>query len=175
MKTLALILVLSLSSILAQAQKPEVNWMTWEEVLEAMKTDPRPVIVDVYTDWCGWCKRMDQSTYSDPAVVDYVNKSYYAIKFDAEQKEPITVGDSTYVFVPQGRRGYHQWAAVIMDGRMSYPTTVFYDDKLARLQPVGGYLDKKQFMTIVSYLGEGHYKTTPYEQYQASYSTIKSE
>ena len=153
------------------AQQTHINWMTWEEVLAAMPNDPRPVVVDVYTDWCGWCKRMDKTTYEDSGVVEYINKNYYAIKFNAEQRDPITIGDSTYTFVPNGRRGYHQWAAVILDGRMSYPTTVFYDNKLTRLQPVPGYMDKKKFMTIVSYLGEGHYKTTPWESYQQSYST----
>ncbi len=170
MRTLVFVLWITLTSSIGLAQQAHVNWMSWEEVLEAMAKEPRPVIVDVYTDWCGWCKRMDKATYEDPSVVKYLNENYYAIKFDAEQKDPITIGDSTYVFVPSGRRGYHQWARVILDGRMSYPTTVFYDNQLNRLQPVGGFLDKKQFMTITSYFGEAHYKTTPWEKYQASYT-----
>lgn len=87
--------------------------------------DKKKIVVDIYTDWCGWCKRMDASTFQDPKVIKAINKNFYAVKFNAEQKEDINFKSKVYQFVPQGNRGYHSLAAEITQGRLSYPTFVF--------------------------------------------------
>ncbi len=63
-----------------------VQWITWEEAMELSKTEPRKIVVDVYTDWCGWCKKMDKATFQDEEIVEYINENYYAIKFNAEMR-----------------------------------------------------------------------------------------
>ncbi|MBK7335110.1 MAG: DUF255 domain-containing protein [Saprospirales bacterium] len=64
----------------------DLKWHTWEEAVAANKKEPRKILVDVYTDWCGWCKRMDATTFQDQTVMDYLKKNFYAVKLDAEQK-----------------------------------------------------------------------------------------
>ncbi|RXR21302.1 thioredoxin family protein [Flavobacterium amnicola] len=82
MKKILLILFLFLGTFAVQAQ--DINWMSLEEALAKQKRVPKPIFMDVYTEWCGPCKMLDKNTFQDPAVVDYVNKNYYAVKFNAE-------------------------------------------------------------------------------------------
>src|SRR5687767_14240687 len=66
-----------------------VKWMGIEEALEKTKTQPKPIILDFYTDWCGWCKKMMQTTYANPGLAQYINTNFYAVKFNAESKDTI--------------------------------------------------------------------------------------
>ena len=154
-------------AVLAQTktEKKEINWITIEKADELRRTEPRKILIDVYTDWCGWCKKMDASTFSDPKVVEYINAHYYAVKLDAEQREPITLGGKTYEYVPNGRRGYHEIANELLQGKMSYPTTVFLDESMNMIQPVAGYLDVETIQPILEYLAENAYKETPWEEW----------
>src|SRR5688572_27861029 len=79
-----------------------VNWMTFEEAVEKSKTEKRKIFIDVYTDWCGWCKVMDKQTFAVPAVAKLLNEKYYAVKFNAEQREDVFFRGTTFRFVPYG-------------------------------------------------------------------------
>ena len=105
----------------------QVNWLSWEEMMKAQEKEARPVFIDVYTDWCGWCKVMDRETFAKAEVYEVLNRDFYPVKFDAEQREDIKVGSKTYSYVGQGRRGYHELAATLLNGQLSYPTVVFLD------------------------------------------------
>src|SRR5690242_17457474 len=85
-----------------------VNWMTFEQAIEKSKTEKRAIFIDVYTDWCGWCKVMDKSTFNDPEVAKLLNEKFYAVKFNAEQREDVTFQGTTFKFVASGQSGYHQ-------------------------------------------------------------------
>jgi len=148
----------------------KVNWVTWEEAVTLSKDVPRKFVVDVYTDWCGWCKKMDKTTFQDEAVVAYLNENYYPIKFNAEQKADIQIKEKVYKFVKSGRNGYHELAAEITFGKLSYPTVVFLDENLEVIQPIAGFKDAKMFEMIMTYFGEDHHKTTPWKQYSTSFS-----
>ncbi|MCF8276738.1 MAG: DUF255 domain-containing protein [Flavobacteriales bacterium] len=145
--------------------KEGINWISIEKADELRRTEPRKILIDVYTDWCGWCKKMDASTFSDPKVVAYINAHYYAVKLDAEQREPITIGGKTYEYVPNGRRGYHEIANELLQGKMSYPTTVFLDESMNMIQPVSGYLNVETIQPILEYLAENAYKRTPWDEW----------
>jgi len=149
-----------------------INWMTWEQMMEKSKTQPRKVIVDVYTDWCGWCKRMDATTFKDACLAKYINQNYYAVKFDAEQKQDIVFKDKTYHFVKNGMRGYHELAAEITHGQLSFPTVVFLDEKIEVIQSIPGYRDTKEMEIIATYFGRNEHLKTPWETYQKNYTPL---
>lgn len=147
-----------------------VNWMTFEEAVEAQKTEPRLVFIDVYTDWCGWCKKMDANTFNQEHVAKLLNEKFYAVKFNAEQKEDIKFKDYTFKFVPQGRRGYHQLAASLLNNQLSYPTTVFLDEEMNMIQPLKGYWPANDFYPILQFFGDKHYKSVSWEEFKKGYT-----
>ncbi|WP_396638452.1 thioredoxin family protein [Maribacter sp. R77961] len=166
-KNYVLLLVVILSTSFGVAQK--VNWLTWNEAAELAATDenPKKVFIDVYTDWCGWCKKMDKDTFQNPTVAAYMSENYYMVKLDGEGKEPIEFKGKTYNFVPSGRKGYHEFAATLMQGRLSYPTTIFLDEEMNMLSPVPGYQKPEPFLNIAKYFGENIYKDKDWKTYAA--------
>ena len=93
----------------AAASDNEIHWITNIDELQAkMQQHPKKVIVDIYTGWCGWCKRMDASTYKDPEIIKYVSENFYAVKFDAEMRQTIHFKEQDYSYVTDGMRGYNE-------------------------------------------------------------------
>lgn len=149
-----------------------IEWVTWEELQIKMQDEPRKVVVDVYTEWCSWCKKMDAATFQQEHIANYLNENYYAVKFDAEYKEDIVFKEKTYQFVNSGRRGYHQLAAEITNGRLSFPTLVFLDEELNVIQPIPGYKDPMVFEQIVTYFANDMHKRKPWSAYQRDYQPM---
>jgi thioredoxin-related protein len=170
MKSTVWIILLAISMLGLKAQE-SVRWYTFEEAVELTNKEPRKIMVDVYTNWCGWCKVMDRNTFSHDVVASYLNEKYYAVKFNAEQKENVQVGGNTYKYVAQGSRGYHELAAALLNGKMAYPSVVFLDENVQIIEPVQGYIDAKKFDQILKFFGEDHYKTKSWETWQANYDS----
>lgn len=143
----------------------KVNWLSWEEAIEANKKSPKKIFIDVYTDWCGWCKKMDKSTFVDPAIVKELNENFYAVKFDAEQKESITFDGNEFKFINQGRRGVHQLAYSLLDGQMGYPAFVFLDESFSRIMISPGYKEPKQLTKELEFTKTEAYKKISWEEY----------
>ncbi len=155
----------SFTTVETNVQNAAVQWHTIEEVQQLMKKQPRKVFIDMYTDWCGWCKVMDKNTFTNAEVISHLNSNFYAVKFDAEGKNPVNFKDKAYNFVAQGGRGYHELAAFLMQGKLSYPTTVFLDENLDLISPVPGYMPPEKILPILEYIGDDHYKTTKFQDF----------
>ncbi len=169
MKKTIVIIALFVGIISTQAQ--EVKWLSFEEAIALNKTNPKPILVDLYTDWCGWCKRMDATTYKNNTIVDYINNNYYAVKMDGEGKKDIVYNGRTFKFVQNGKSKYHELAAAILKGRMSYPSTAFFDAKGQIIQVIPGYLQEKQFEKILAYFKDDAYKTTPWKEFDKNFKS----
>ena len=167
----SLSIIISFFLMNACISQEQINWVNWDQAQSLMKKQKRKVMVDIYTDWCGWCKRMDASTFQDPRIVKYLNKYYYAVKFNAEQKEEINFKSKMFKFIAIGRRGVHELAIEITNGQLSYPTFVFMDEDFNTIQPLPGYQDADTFEVISNYFGGNHYKTTPYQNFQDKFKT----
>ena len=153
----------------AEAAPKRINWMSVQEAYAATQKKPKKFVVDVYTDWCGWCKVMDRETFAKAAIVDYVNENYYAVKLNAEQTADITLGKETFKYVSTGGgRGINELAAVLLKNQMSFPTTVFLDEKFQMIQPIAGYLEPRTFHQIITYFGSDYYRKEPFDQFKTS-------
>jgi thioredoxin-related protein len=155
----------------APVEDGPVKWMSFEEALKKSKAEKRPIFIDVYTDWCGWCKVMDKSTFSDPTVAKLLNDKFYAVKFNGEQKEDVIFDGTTFKFVPSGRNGYHQLAAALLNNQLSYPTVVFLDEEFRMIQPLPGYRKAPEFHKIAQFIGDGYYKTVKWDDFQNQYKS----
>ncbi|MDH3650471.1 MAG: DUF255 domain-containing protein [Saprospiraceae bacterium] len=155
------ITVLSFSNPNDPVQEPPVEgiqWLTWEDAVKANGVNKKKLFVDVYTDWCGWCKVMDRKTFSDPAIVEYMNEHFYAVKLDAEQKEPIMWNDKEFKWVKSGRNGVHTLAYSLLDGKMSYPSFVFLTEDFERIRISKGFKEASAFIEELQFAGEEKYK-----------------
>ena len=149
----------------------EINWISFEEAVARTEVNPKMILIDLYTDWCGWCKKMDRDTYSRKEIVSYVNEKFYAVKFNAEGSQEVNFRGYTFKFVPSGRKGYHELAAALTQNKLSYPTTVFMNEEFQIIQPIPGYLDARSFDVISRYMGDGKYKNIGWEEFQESYQS----
>ncbi len=169
MRNIFLVAVFMLTAFTAKAQ--DVKWLSFEKALELNKENPKPILVDLYTDWCGWCKRMDASTYKNETIVKYINDNYYAVKMDGEGKKDITFKGKTFKYVQKGRSKYHELAAAIMNGKMSYPSTAFFNSEEQMIQVVPGYLAKERFEKILAYFSGETYKNTPWKDFEKGFKS----
>lgn len=149
----------------AFATETKIKWYSWEEALAESKDNPKKLFIDVYTDWCGWCKRMDKTTFQDPKIVEYMNENFYAVKFNAEQKEDIDYNGHTLKYRPNGRRGFHELAYSLLDGRLSYPSYVYLDEVQNRITVSPGYKTADALIKELQYVAEDHYKSTSFRDY----------
>jgi thioredoxin-related protein len=156
-------------------QEPkEIQWMSFEEAAKRSEKSPRKIVIDIYTSWCGWCKRLDATTYQDPEVIKYINKKFYAVKLDAEIKDTIRFKDKIFTYIPE--RKANELALSLLNGSMSYPSTVFLDEKFSMLAPVPGYHDAREMLELfLKYFGDEIYKTKKWEDYQKEYNSLPAQ
>jgi thioredoxin-related protein len=160
--------------LFSHAQSSEtIHWYTIEQAETLAKKDKRKIMIDVFTNWCGWCKHMDKTTFAQQYIAHYINENYYAVKLNAEQKESITFKNHTYKFVTQGNVGFNELAAELLNGQMSYPATIFLDENFNIIQTISGFLKSEQFEVIISYFGEDNYKKIPWTRYEKTYTPMK--
>lgn len=155
------------------ATKNEIEWISFEEAEKRMQKEPRKVWIDVYTDWCGWCKVLDKKTFSHPEVIKYMNTKYYAIKFNAERQDSISFGGKKWGFKPESNA--NELAVILMNGKMSYPTSIIMTENFQNPSPIQGYINVQQIEGVLKYLGEDTYKTTKYEDYNKSFAPTWKE
>ena len=170
MHKLWLIIVFVGFSLVSSYGQSKVNWMSWEEAIEKNRDEKRKIMVDVYTTWCSWCKKMENSTFQVDFIADYINDNFYAVKFNAEFKEDILYKGNTYKHVGGfGRRTYHELAAELMNGRLSYPTIVFLDENSDVIQPIPGFQDARTFEMIAVYFAENYYQSIPWQKFTRTF------
>lgn len=144
-----------------------VNWLSFKEAQEKNKTAPKPFLIDVYTDWCGWCKVMMKSTYSNPNIAGYINNYFYPIKFNAETKDTIEYDGqkyfSTNINYPKAP---HQLAIKFLGNNLAYPSTIFVSPDLKVSFLSQGYLKEQDIEPFLVFMVENVYKTTPFNTFQ---------
>jgi thioredoxin-related protein len=132
-------------------------------------------MIDVYTTWCGPCKMMSNQTFNNPQIAKYINDNFYAVKFDAETKDSVKF--DKYVFVSSDNsnpKAPHQFAASILDNQLSYPSIVFLNNQIQRLDILKGFMPPKNFEPILNYYGSGDYQKIKWEEYEKTFvSSLK--
>lgn len=128
----------------------EIQWLDFETAIDKNKENKKFIFIDVYTNWCGWCKKMDYSTFQDSAVVSYINTHFYAVKMDAESKDPIPYKDHLYEYKQyNSKSGYNTLAVSLLDSQMSFPSYVVLNKNEVKKGKIIGYKDASSLLGLL--------------------------
>lgn len=165
----ALVLMLSTS---CKAQEIEKQTVKWTPITEAAKTNieenEQLFFVDFSTAWCGWCKKMDRETFSDPVVAAILNQYYIPIHFNAEGDDVFDWQGTTYGpgKVVNGRPGTHAFTRATLGSRIGYPSFAIFSPDMRLIQMFEGYRTAGEFSMILWYICSMDYTRYTWEQYQ---------
>ena len=123
-----------------------LEWTTFDHLAQNPPSDNKKYLIDVYTEWCGWCKVMDRKTFTDASIQNYLRENFHIVKFDAEQREPVSFKGQEFVWINGGKRGINRLALELLGNRMSYPTLVYLDENLNKITVSPGYKTPEQLI-----------------------------
>jgi thioredoxin-related protein len=150
--------------------KTEFKWYTFEQAYALNKKNPKKIFIDIFTDWCGWCVKMDNTTFKDSIIRDYMARNFYPVKLNAERKDTVRYNGNTYVNPsPNKPRSTHQLAVSLLQGQMSYPSYVILNEKFGTLNMIKGYKVAKELEVILHYFGENAFDKITYEKFAADF------
>lgn len=175
MKQLLLVLLLAVSvnpTSFGKSPGPGgdgIHWITSiDELQMKMAEEPKKVLIDMYTSWCGWCKKMDADTYTNPSLIKYVNNNFYAVRFDAETQDTIHFQGKDFFFAPQYRA--NGFAVELVKGQqLSYPQTIFMLENFQNPVPVPGYRTVKEMESFLTYFGDNMFRRQSWDQYSKNF------
>ncbi len=147
--------------------RQQIRWLSISEVQEKIKSKPKKVLIDIYTDWCIPCKMMSKRTFTNPDVIEVINREFYAVKFNAESQEDVTFLKKKY----SNKSKTHDFAIELgsTTSGLAFPTIVYFNESFKRIQAVQGYYDSQEFIKVLRYFGEDFYKKMNYDDYYKSY------
>ncbi|WP_242131471.1 thioredoxin family protein [Aestuariivivens marinum] len=158
----------------------EINWVTLDEALALQKKTPKKIMMDVYTNWCGPCKMLDKNTFQNKDVADYVNKHYYAVKFNGEGNEVVTFDNKTFenpnynAANANRRNAAHQLTSYLQVS--AYPTIVFIDEAGKVIAPIRGYKVPTELELYLKMFKQDDHKTIDtQEKFNDYYRAFKPE
>jgi len=134
----------------------ELKWLDFDSAKPLAEKNKKPILVDVYTTWCGWCKRMDKDTYSDKKIAKYLGEKYVLARLNAESTDSVSY-HGMKVSNPEFAAGFKV---------TGYPTILFFEPNGDFITVVPGYLPPDKFIYVAKYIGDGAYKKMSWEEYR---------
>ena len=164
---LILCCVLFLSAGKDKPTREKITWLQLSEVSALLKQQHKPLLIDVYTDWCHWCKVMDQKTYTNHKVIDYLTENYYPVRVNAETRDTLLWNNKKFSYNYAYK--INEFALFATNGQASFPTTVIILNDGTPPIPIPGYMQPKELELIVRYFGDGEYKLKSFPEYQKTF------
>ena len=122
---------------------PSVKWIDLESAVKTAKAQGKPVFVKVYADWCGYCHKMDATTFRDPSIVTKLNTQFVPAKLNGESSKKITLGKDA---MSEG-----QWA--MKQGVEGFPALVVLDHKGRTIVLYPGFMTAPQAASLLGDVG----------------------
>jgi thioredoxin-related protein len=158
-------------SLAAQTNPSAISWYSWNEGISKAAKESRKIMIYIFTPSCTWCRKMESETFSKSEAAQLVRAEFIPVKLNAQEDAELAYKGKTYRMTNSGPRSYHALAAEMLEGRMSFPSIVFFDEKQNPLQAIAGFKSLEEFLPIATYYGKGYYKTMPWSSFQKKHTT----
>lgn len=133
----------------------QLQTVRFSQIDSLQKKERRIMAVFIHTDWCAYCESMKQTTFKNEAVIEALNKRFYFVPLNAEEKKAITFHNHTFRFKPTGNNtGIHELAEQLaaMEGKVSYPALCFLNSENEILHQQSGFINANDLMTLLKKL-----------------------
>lgn len=136
----------------------ETNFvLNFNEGLDKAAKEKKNMIVDFYTDWCHWCKVMDEKTFANDSVAAKLSKRFVTVRINAEsptEKATFQGKEFTNIELTQAFR---------VSG---FPSLAFISPEMEVITVIPGYIQAEQFNHILDYIDQECYKKqTSFEEF----------
>lgn len=132
-----------------------IEWMNFNDAVVKANKENKHILVDFYTDWCGWCKKLDSEVYSKNEIINFLSDNFVAVKLNPEKEGEVTFQGKKYK--------YSEFAQAA--GVTGYPATGFFAPNSDFLQVVPGYIPAEQFISLLKYFDDEKYKLLGFQDY----------
>lgn len=164
-----IVTLIALLGLVCGVEAQQIEWKTIEQAANTeTKTNAKLYFVDFYTSWCGWCKKMDRETFTNPVVAKILNTYYIPVKFDAEGNAEFKWHGSQYSnsgVAPAGRRTTHGFAKATLGSQIGFPSFGLFMPDQSKLTIIQGYQSAEDLIVTLWYFASGDYKRYAYEKY----------
>ena len=122
-----------------------LQWISITALNDSIKHNPKPILIDLYTNWCSMCKQMDKKTYSDPLVIQQL-RGMYLVKFNTESTIDITFNGKLY-HAGKTTGEQHELAKFLLQSKEeAAPASILLSPQLQIIAHEVGFLSAKQFV-----------------------------
>ncbi len=161
----------SFSQTNSKTDPSKVHWYTLNQAIELARIAPRPIFLDIYTPWCGWCKVMDKRTFAKKSIAQFMNTHFYCVKFDAEGRDTVLYNGQQLINAApvDGRNSTHPLAFSLLDGHLAYPSLVFLDEQGKRIYALQSFMKPSDFEKYMDFIEQGAYKKESYDDFYSGF------
>ncbi|HHS50580.1 MAG TPA: DUF255 domain-containing protein [candidate division Zixibacteria bacterium] len=165
-RILLIVFVLASMAFTASAAEDSAwKWLDFAEAYPLAMSEGKHLVINFYSLGCGWCRRMDNSTFKDTTVLGILDEGFIGAKLNIASNRRIDW---------MGRQLAEREIAAIFAGR-GVPYTTFIDTTGEVVAALPGYVDAQQFTTILQYVGGYWYRDLTFQEYLISGKLLEAQ
>ncbi len=131
----------------AQQSAPKsMQWVALDEAVKTAAASGKYVFVTVYTDWCGYCRKLNNVTFKAGPVLEELHKNFQSVRINAESKQPV---------IWQGKKMSEREVAGEAWGVTGYPTMLFMSPKGEIIGSYSAYAAPELMVNLLTYISSG--------------------
>lgn len=142
----------------------DFDYYTMANAQKMAESNDKKIIVDVYTDWCTFCKQLENEVYPDDRIGQVVNEYFYVVRINAESDE---------MLVYNGKKISMRDFAELL-GVSTYPSTVFIDKSGTTIGQQSGYMEVEVFEKLLAFVGSSAYRTMQFDEFSVNSLPFRS-